>query len=59
MELKKYYNVIEKFIKWFNNRFGQAEERISELEDTTFVSTEFEEQKENTMKKSQQSLLVL
>ena len=33
-------------LEWFNCRFDQAEERISELKDRTFVSIESEEQKE-------------
>lgn len=29
---------LQNSFKWFNSRFGQEKERISELEDRTFVS---------------------
>lgn len=40
----------------FNSKFEQAEERISELEDRTMEIIETEEQAENKLKKSEQSL---
>ena len=43
-------------LEGFQGRFEQAEERISELEDRTIEMIKSEEQEENRMKKSEQSL---
>ena len=43
-------------LEGFKGRFEQTEERIGQLEDKTIEIIEFEEQKENRLKKSEQNL---
>lgn len=43
-------------LEGFKDRVEQTEERIGQLKDKTIEIIEFEEQKENRLKKSQQNL---
>lgn len=48
-------NLNEEFTRGFDRRFEQAEQRISEFEDTTMEIIEFKEQKAKRMKRSKEN----
>lgn len=50
---------IENSLEWFNIRLNQTEETIRELEEKSFKIIESEEQKEKSMKKSEETLKYL